>query len=43
MACPSCKGEFNLVDTVFVEDEVIPVVIIPEVLEEELDNEAETV
>jgi hypothetical protein len=32
MACPSCKGEFNLVDTVFVEDEVMPAIV--EVIDE---------
>jgi peptide subunit release factor 1 (eRF1) len=33
MACPSCKGEFNLIDTVFVENEVIP-----EIIEEVIDE-----
>jgi hypothetical protein len=36
--CHGCGGDYVLDNTTYVEDEVIPVVIIPEIIEEVIDE-----
>jgi peptide subunit release factor 1 (eRF1) len=36
--CHGCGAEYSLTNTTYVEDEVIPVIIIPEIIDEVIDE-----